>query len=71
MDMVKIIRVGETSPEEVAFEDICDGDTFFVNGVPYVADGDAHYSGDASYDGYLVYSMDGESWFPEDLDRMD
>lgn len=70
MAMVKIIRVGKATPEEVDFENIHDGDTFFVNGIPHVADGDAHYSGDASYDGYLVYSMDGESWFPENLDRI-
>lgn len=44
-----------------------DGDEFFVYGQRHVADGDAHQSGDASYDGYIVYSKDGDSYFEEDF----
>ena len=44
-----------------------DGDTFTVNGVTHIADGDSHYSGDATYDGYIVYDTDGNSWFEEDF----
>ena len=46
---------------------IKDGDTFVIQGKEYVADGDSHYSGDASYDGYIVFDADGNSWFEEDF----
>ena len=43
--------------------EIKDGDTFVYNGTEHIADGDAHLSGDASCDEYIVYDTDGESFF--------
>jgi len=55
--------------DEVDFQELQKGDIFFVNGVPYQVGVDAHYSGDASYDGYLLYDTHNNGFFPEDLDR--
>jgi hypothetical protein len=44
-----------------------DGDTFYVNGEKHTAKGDSHLSGDASYDGYIVYDENDESWFEDDF----
>jgi hypothetical protein len=43
------------------------GDTFYVLGQKHTAHGDAHLSGDSSYDGYIVYDERDESWFEEDF----
>lgn len=43
------------------------GETFFVDGEMRTASTDSHLSGDASYDGYIVYDENGESWFEEDF----
>lgn len=43
------------------------GDRFVINGKRYTASTDAHISGDASYDGYIIYDEDGESWFDSDF----
>lgn len=43
------------------------GDTFYVGGAQRTADGDAHPSGDATYDGFIVYDKDGGSWFEDDF----
>lgn len=48
-------------------QNLLDGDTFFVYGKTHTAKGDAHLSGDASYDGYIVYDTDDESFFEEDF----
>lgn len=62
------IRKGETDVTTTAFSSLMAGDTFFSNGKVYTVGTDAHYSGDASYDGYLLYDSNGYSWFPEELD---
>ena len=63
--MIKKVKVGNGHKD---FTEIEAGDTVFVNGKPIVVGDDAHYSGDASYDGWLLYDTNGEGWFPEDLD---
>ena len=67
-DIVSCIRKGDTKVQEVTFESLRAGDTIFVKGCARIVEEDAHYSGDASYDGYLLYDTEGESWFPRDLD---
>ncbi len=47
-------------------EDLNDGDKFFVNGEEHTAV-DAHYSGDASYDGYIIVDEEGEEYYSEDF----
>lgn len=64
---VNIVKKGSEILSRANFEDLKKGDTFFVKGVPHVAQDDAHLSGDASYPGYLVFDEQGEGWFPEDL----
>ena len=65
---VEVIRKNETEKTDVLFETLKVGDTFFVDGAAYTVGVDAHYSGDASYDGYLLYDTHENGWFPEDLD---
>ena len=67
-DYVSFVRQGEGRVEEICFENLREGDIFFVDGIPYTVGVDAHYSGDASYDGYLLYDTSENGWFPEDLD---
>lgn len=43
------------------------GDKFFINNQPHTCSVDAHISGDASYDGYIVYDEDNEGWFEDDF----
>lgn len=43
------------------------GDTFIVNGEKHTASVDAHLSGDASVDCYIVYDENDESWFDDDF----
>ena len=43
------------------------GQAFFVNGRLHLANSDSHPSGDASYDGYIVYDERDEAWFEEDF----
>lgn len=62
------IRKGESEAKDIPFCDLKAGDTVFCQGIPIVIEEDAHYSGDATYDGYLAYGTDGESLFPEDVD---
>lgn len=66
--LVKVIPAGASQAEGMKFQDIRKGDTFFTDGEPHIAACDAHRSGDASYDGYLVYDKEDESYFPEDVD---
>lgn len=65
---VKCKRSNSTEITLVPFGTLEEGDVFFVDGEEYVVGDDAHYSCDASYDGYLLYDENGEAWFPEDLD---
>lgn len=55
-----------TSKQEM--RNLRNGDTFYVNGEQHTAKGDSHLSGDASYDGYIVYDENDESWFEEDFE---
>ena len=43
------------------------GDVFYVNGEKHTASSDAHLSGDASCEEYIVYDEDGEGWFESDF----
>ena len=63
---VEINRDGERMT--VPFCDLLAGDILTDPRYPtvIVEDG-AHYSGDASYDGYLFYGTDEHSYFPEDF----
>lgn len=45
-----------------------DGDVFYVKGERHIAKGDAHPSGDASYEGCIVYDENGNSWFETDFE---
>ena len=44
-----------------------EGDKFVVCGEEHTASSDAHLSGDASVDCYIVYDEDGDSWFDDDF----
>lgn len=61
---ISIIRNGERL--SVKFEELRDGDIVHSHGYQFTCVGDAHESGDASYEGYLVYS-ETDSYFPEDF----
>ena len=65
--MVNIVKKGSDILSRARYKDMKKGDTFFVKGIPHIAQDDAHLSGDASYPGYLIYDEQGESWFPEEL----
>lgn len=66
--MVKIFRHEPENKEMyIPFEEIRKGDTVYVKDGTVIAADDAHYSGDASYDGYLFYDTYGNSVFPEDI----
>ena len=43
------------------------GEIFNVNGEEHVASTNSHRSGDASYEGYIVYDENNDSWFEEDF----
>ena len=43
------------------------GQTFIVNHTKHIASSDSHLSGDASYDGYIVYDENNKGWFEEDF----
>lgn len=49
------------------FRALRDGDTFAIDGETHVAAGDAHYSGDADFNGYIVYDTTGESFFEDEF----
>ena len=55
-----------TTPEEM--KNLKNGDVFYVKGERHVASCDSHQSGDASYDGYIVYDEKGNGWFEEDFE---
>lgn len=65
---VNMIRSGESEVIQDTFSSIREGDAFFLNGQQHIAAEDAHYSEDASYDGFLVYDTEGEGFFPNELD---
>lgn len=68
---VKVIRKGTTEETECAFKDLKEGDTFFCKGNPFTVGVDCHESGDASWEGYLLYDTEGRDWEPEELDTLD
>lgn len=73
--LCRVIPCGSTEEKEVAFCEIQEGDTIFIGGMPLKVTYESHYSGDATYDGYLLYAEDEEGlypedgYFPEDLDE--
>lgn len=66
---VACIKAGTTERSSCHFYDLKKGDTFFMGGSPCIVGEDAHYSGDASYDGYLLYDENDNGVFPEDPDE--
>lgn len=54
-----------TSPEDM--KNIRNGDVFYVKGERHTSSSDSHPSGDASYDGYIVYDENGTSWLEDDF----
>lgn len=66
--IVKGVKKGTAALTGLLFRNLKAGDTFFQNGKPITVGEDAHLCGDASYDGYLVYDRNGNSYFPEDAD---
>lgn len=63
---VKIERAGKTMV--VPFSELQDGDKTIDPKYPQITcDGDAHRSGDADYDGFIVYGMNCSGYFPEDF----
>lgn len=62
------IPKGSHNTCSIPFESLDVGDMFFVNGTPHKVGIKAHISGDASYDGYLLYDDQNAGWFPEELD---
>lgn len=50
----------------VMFSEIEDGDEL-ADFPGTVVDGDAHFSGDESYDGWLFYDTVGNDYYPEDF----
>lgn len=60
---VLIVRDGEE--QVVPFFDLRDGD--FIPEMNCVIQGEAHFSGDESYDGWLVYDTKGNDYYPEDF----
>jgi thymidylate synthase (FAD) len=55
----------DTSPEDM--KKLKNGDVFYVKGERHTAVCDAHLSGDASCDEYIVYDENGTSWFETDF----
>lgn len=68
MNTVSCIRWKDSRISEVNFETLRNGDIIFVKGNRRIVCEDAHRSDDPSYDGYLLYDIVGNSYFPEDLD---
>lgn len=62
--MLEILRGGKEM--RVMFCDVQDGDILPQCGNA-VVDGDAHLSGDKSYDGWLFFDTNGNDYFPEDF----
>ena len=67
MDITVIVERGIlTMP--ISFEDLKKGDKVVgTRGPKFTVGEDAHLSGDASYNGYIVYDTEGNSYFPEDF----
>ena len=63
---ISCVKKGDTRISKTTFEELEAGDIFFSHGIPYTVGVEAHYSGDASYDGYLLYDENDREWFPED-----
>ena len=63
---VNIIRDGKEM--EVSFCELKANDIALLpSGSKLCIGGDAHISGDSTYEGWLVYDEQGNSYFPEDL----
>ena len=56
----------ENTTSRAHMEDLHDGDKFYVDGKEHTAI-DSHYSGDASYDGYITFDENGEEYYSEDF----
>lgn len=66
--VVEIQRDDSDGFEQVSFNEVRDGDKVRLpNGRIITVEDDAHPSGDATYDGWLFYDTNGESYFPEDF----
>lgn len=65
---IPYIPKGKTEVEYTEFEALRAGDIVFQNGEMIRVASDAHFSGDASYDGYLFYDEYTQSVFENDVD---
>lgn len=63
---VNVLRNGEQ--KTIPFCDLVAGDVIYGGELDGIVVGiDAHYSGDASYDGWLLYDENGVDFYPEDF----
>lgn len=63
--LIHITRHGV--PCLVRFSDLREGDVVSDKGNDFTVGSDAHFCGDASYAGWLVYDQDGNDHYPEDF----
>lgn len=66
---IEVIRDGQTL--HVPFCEIKKGDKVFRNEPYFTCGEDAHKSGDASYEGWLVYDENGGDYYPEDFGALE
>ena len=66
--LIPYIPKGETEIKYTEFAGLREGDTVFQNGEMVRVASDAHFSGDASYDGYLFYDAYTQSVFEDEVD---
>ena len=50
------------------FNTIREGDYFFINGTAYKCGSNAQYYNGPRYQGYIVFDVDGQVWYPQNLD---
>lgn len=61
---VRIMRSG--TQKTVMFCDVKDGDRLVDFGGAIV-DGDSHFSGDSTYEGWIFFDTSGNDYYPEDF----
>ncbi len=66
--LIPYIPKGETEIKYTEFAALREGDTVFQNGEKIRVASNAHFSGDASYDGYLFYDAYTQSVFEDEVD---
>ena len=69
MKLCAVIRANGVSLDLVPFNSIKKGDWFTAGGYLRQCGEKPHLSGDATFDGYLLFDTEGNVWFPEDVER--